>query len=307
MCSWRRSRLWDLLTSPRATARPRHCVFSLTGTARPRAGVIQVESIAVPRRQGAGGRRWHNPPSVSSHGGGKDSGETQALMNRNGLGKGAATWQRLCSAHRAWSGHGLGSQGGPEKETRGHGTLPVRPSGLPTSHATRYCSTGAFKGRSSPSGPGLCLFTGAKEPAGSAAGSFGHRHGKLFSLCPAPHFALQGFPRHLQHPCLAHHSSYLQPQGLTKIPPVPAEHMGIPHRFCLAGMSRPGCAFPARPEVMAAGTQQHSPNIQHRVRHDLLPLPGEGTSPIISLSLLGPAFLEKPLFLLLLHVPSYTR
>lgn len=117
MCGWRRSRLWDPLMSPRAKARPRRCVFALAGTACPRAGVIQVESIMVLRRQGAGGRRWHNPPSLSSRGRGKDSGETQALMNKNGLGKGAAAWQRLCSAHRAWSGHVL--QAGEPRWPRG--------------------------------------------------------------------------------------------------------------------------------------------------------------------------------------------
>lgn len=43
--------------------------FALAGTLRPRAGVIQVESNVVRCRQGAGGRRGHNPPSPSSGGG----------------------------------------------------------------------------------------------------------------------------------------------------------------------------------------------------------------------------------------------
>lgn len=80
------------------------------------------ESILVPGLEGGGGTA-HCACAVAE--GEKDSTETRASMNRNGLGKGAAAWQQLCSAHTAWCAHGLRA-GGPEE---GHGTIPMRPSG----------------------------------------------------------------------------------------------------------------------------------------------------------------------------------
>lgn len=41
---------------------------------------------------------WHKPASLSPRSNREDSGEIQATMNRNGLGKGTAAQQQLCTA-----------------------------------------------------------------------------------------------------------------------------------------------------------------------------------------------------------------
>lgn len=244
VCGWRRNHLWDLLTSPWAMAWPRRCVFALAGTARPRAGVIQVEHHGTMRR-------WHKPPSPSSHGAGKDSSETQALMNRNGLGRvqlpgsGSAlpTWHRLamCGGLRSW--------GGPGEQTWDplcatyiprHWVLQVQG----TSRGDRFlleqvCACSRVP-RSLQAAPRRHLAIITANPLEFVPHSWFY----LTGLSQAPPASLSG--------------SSLLP---SPTPETQKPLQRIPRGSSLASMSGLGWAFPAKPGAVAAATQQHGPGM----------------------------------------------